>query len=243
MLTITALKDYLHLREKYITSFIIMSNNELPTDVIGYVAKMMENTFPPLVLFDKDIKDVVAFVDPKITLKKDAYYLLNFIIHVFLTKTIKDGNVIRQHRRVHMIAPNDLEHGLGIYHKNGLDLTDDMIHAGNKAVEKYKENTDRSHKVRANVLMTPIRIKNLIDSFTEECVRNMNWRERYLYREPYKYNRYVSIFLAGVLEKLLLVIIRKAKEITQNNKMTTENIIEAMSCDNDLHILFMGLYI
>ena len=55
MLTLTWLKDYIKLREKYITFIITMYQNDIPQDVIGYIINMIPKDLPKLNKFDKDI--------------------------------------------------------------------------------------------------------------------------------------------------------------------------------------------
>jgi hypothetical protein len=226
MLTLTSLKDYIKLRDKYITFFIAMRQNDMPQDVIGYIVNMLPQSLPKLTKFNKDIKDIAAYKNIKLT--PDTYYLLNFIIQVFLYKTIQNARLISQYRRVHLTNTKDIEYALGIYHKEGLDLTDILIKAGDKALNKFNENTsDRSYKVRANVLITPITIANII------------LMKKVTHRDPIKTTANVSIFLAGVIEKLITYIIK----MTGKNNIHVDAIIEAIHTDNDLHIMFLDLYI
>ena len=52
MLTAKSLKDYIKLRDQYISSFVGLSQNELPKTLLD----MTERNLPALSTFDKDIR-------------------------------------------------------------------------------------------------------------------------------------------------------------------------------------------
>lgn len=123
-----------------------------------------------------------------------------------------------------------------------MDVTDTLIKAGNKALSKFNDNTiNRSYKARANVLITPIIIANIIknDIYEEYTTINYYNRTKTTYRDPIKTTANISIFLAGVIEKLITYIIK----MTGKNNIHADDIIEAIHTDNDLHIMFIELYI
>ena len=78
----------------------------------------------------------------------------------------------------------DIIYALGVYHKNGLTLTNTLVKSGHKAIKNFEENKeDRSFKVRANVLIAPSTLKNIIKN---ELYEEYNFRGQ-ITRDSYNF--------------------------------------------------------
>lgn len=117
-MSIISLKKYIDTRDKYIHLFKELDREDIPKDVKNYILNFLDYNIEIYHTFDKDIDNIMKNTNKNYQLTIDSYHLLNYLIYLFIEKTIKDSVTVMEHSRRKTITSDDLDYSLGIYSIN-----------------------------------------------------------------------------------------------------------------------------
>lgn len=203
-MSLSQLKEYLLLREKYITIYSILNQHNLPQDILQYITLFNDLNITLYHDFDKDIKSILNYVKSRRTLTPDAYDLLNYIIVVFINTIIRQSIVIMEYGRRKRITSNDIEYALGLYPLKNSVLINAMIQNGHDSVENVKQGSG-SRATKADTLMSPPTVEKYIRLYLkpiDDKIKNVNKKYDWSMRDI-QVEKNAVIYLTGVTDGLI----------------------------------------
>lgn len=242
---ISTLKDYIKLRDKYMYMFAIMEQEGLPRDVKNYMIQMIHEVLPSYEIFNKDIDRMMEYLKlNNITLTLDAYYMLNFIVFIFLRKTLYDAKLIAEHRRAHIVNYNDVDYALGIYSRNEVGLIEDMKVGGMDAVASHESSDIRNKRLRANTIFTPTTVEKAMNMIIDIFKGPPKGTRKVYYDYELKYNTKVPIYICGILDVFVESILEKANHLKINDTfITSDDIYDAIKYNDDLKLILLDIFL
>ena len=229
-MSIMSLKSYLDTREKYMDFFKQLDQEGIPRDVKGYILTFINNNVETYNLFDKDINNIMMQLKyNKYKLSIDSYHIINYLIYIFIQKTIRDANTVMQHVRRKTLMADDLDYALGIYPQNPSKLINKMKIAG-------QETTD------INEPREPITNTNLVDTVVRDYNIDLaNSKRSHNYKA--RISKPVFSYLAAALDVLVTEILKSVKKNRNTKLITADDILLALENNNDLRTIFLELFI
>ena len=218
-MTTQALKSYLENRAVNIETLRTLKEKGLPLEISEYIVSYVDRNIPVYNTFDKDINNILKSLKYKNKLSVDAYHLLNYIIYIFINKTIHDAIIVTVHSRRHTLRAGDIDYALGIYTDKPTGLINSMRKAGNEAINDF---TIKSNFVRLHV--EPIVRNNMKNSYSTSQLSKDSM--------PY---------LLAVME----VFVRRILKSSIKNKglLTADDILTGIENNNNLKIMLLDLFI
>lgn len=244
-MNIRSLKDYVDKREKYITLFEILNDNDVPKDVRNEILSHVDNLEVPLYQdFNKGIKNILTYIkDQKKGVHKltpDAYHLLNYIIVVFINDLIHKSEIIVAHHRKRRLSADDVEYVLGIYPRKNSKLIKYMINNAQYNVKHYIESKDikerQSQAVRADTLIDPPKV----EKYVKLIIKKDTIIGKYTYKNDIEQiEPKAIIYITGVLDTLIENIILSSTKTDLN----ADDILKAIDGNIEIKSLLLELFI
>lgn len=163
------------------------------------------------------------------TLSSKAACILDAIVRETLEKIGEFSKSLLSSRKSKTLDQKTVFFAIRSVFKNG-EIAKFMISHGAKAVEKMKENKDKSRAVRAELKISPARVARLLRKS----------------RTAPRYQENVDVFIAGALEYLAFDIIESSLALIAQNKkkivrLNPRILKLTISGDDDLRPFFHGI--
>ena len=229
-MSIRLLRSYLETREKYIDFFKQLDQEGIPRDVKGHILTFINNNVETYNLFDKDIDNIMSELKyNKYNLSIDSYHIINYLIYIFIQKTIIDSNIVMEHSRRCTMKADDVDYSLDIYTKKPSKLINKMKVAGQQITDIYEP---RESIIKTNHVNT--------------VVRDINTDKKLAKQKYYRFTRIskdVVPYLTVALDVLVTEILKSVKKNRNTKLITADDILLALETNNDLRTIFLELFI
>lgn len=229
-MSLLKLKKFLTTRDKYINLFMILSRYDVPMDVKNYIIGFIPLNIEIDDDFTKDIKLISK------TVSKDACFLLNYILVVFINEIVHKAYTVTEHRRAKRLKALDVEYALGIYPYKNSTLIKQMMENGaniNDRLLDYKYNKSTSKKKAIHLKIDYNTVNKHINKYFRP-IKTTTIKKKYNYLEDVQIEANVSIYLAAVLEILI------EKMLFNNNN--ADDILKTCNQDIEIKSLFVALF-
>jgi hypothetical protein len=237
------LKKYFELREKYINLFATLEQHAVPNDVKNYIysfAKELKNMGIDIEIyndFDADIKEIAK--DMKITLTKDAYHLLNYILVLMIKDITRKAFIITEHRRAKRLASLDIEHAMELYLMKNSKLQKAMLENGAFIYDTVQAQGKKT-KIIKELYFNPEHVKKYMRDYfkpIDEKIRKAN--KKYSWdMEDVQIEAFAPIYLAAVIDIFITTILKSLK-----NNANADDILQAMEENEEIRTMLLELYL